>query len=161
MESTGTEATTIDRGRAVRTHERDFPAYFTATWPRMYRTALAITGDPAGAEDACQAAFAKAYAAWSRVCAAEHPDAYVRRMVVNEVLGTRRSAWWRRERPHADVGEPPPQPSARGRRGRPEHPVGRRRRAPAAAACRDRAALLRGPQRGADRRRARAAPAGR
>ena len=112
MESTGTEATTIDRGRAVVTHERDFPAYFTATWPRMYRTALAITRDPAGAEDACQAAFAKAYAAWSRVCAAEHPDAYVRRMVVNEVLGTRRSAWWRRERPHADVGEPPPQPSA-------------------------------------------------
>jgi RNA polymerase sigma-70 factor (sigma-E family) len=111
MDSTGSDATTIDRGRAVVTHERDFPAYFTATWPRMYRTALAITGDRAGAEDACQAAFAKAYAAWPRVCAADHPDAYVRRMVVNEVLGTRRSAWWRRERPHADVGEPPPRPS--------------------------------------------------
>lgn len=111
MESTGADAATIDRGRAAVEHERDFPAYFAATWPRMYRTALAIAGDPAGAEDACQAAFAKVYAAWSRVCAAEHPDAYVRRMVVNEVLGTRRSAWWRRERPHADVGEPPPRPS--------------------------------------------------
>ncbi len=111
MESTGAEATAIDRGSVVVTHERDFPAYFTATWPRMYRTALAIAGDRAGAEDACQAAFAKAYAAWSRVCAADHPDAYVRRMVVNEALGTRRSAWWRRERPHADVGEPPPRPS--------------------------------------------------
>ncbi len=111
MDSNGVETATIGRGRTAETHERDFPAYFTATWPRMYRTALAITGDPASAEDACQAAFAKAYAAWSRVCAADHPDAYVRKMVVNEVLGTRRSAWWRRERPHADVGEPPPLPS--------------------------------------------------
>ena len=111
MESTQAEAVATNRGRIGVTHERDFPAYFTAAWPRMYRTALAITRDPGAAEDACQAAFAKAYAAWSRVCAAEHPDAYVRRMVVNEVLGTRRSAWWRRERPHADVGEPPPRPS--------------------------------------------------
>ena len=111
MDTRGPRASTIDRGRAVTAHEQDFPAYFAATWPRMYRTALAIAGDPAGAEDACQAAFAKAYAAWSRVSAADHPDAYVRRMVVNEVLGTRRSARWRRERPHADVGEPPPTPS--------------------------------------------------
>ncbi|UUZ60147.1 sigma-70 family RNA polymerase sigma factor [Nocardioides sp. B-3] len=44
--------------------------------------------------------------------AAEQPDAYVRRMVVNEVLSTRRAAPWRRERPRADVGEPPPLPSA-------------------------------------------------
>jgi RNA polymerase sigma-70 factor (sigma-E family) len=111
MDNSGAEAATIERGRVVEEHERDFPAYFTASWPRMYRTALAIAGDAASAEDACQAAFAKAYASWSRVCAADHPDAYVRRMVVNEVLGTRRSAWWRRERPHAEVGEPPPRPS--------------------------------------------------
>lgn len=105
-------AATVDRGPIVTDVERDFPAYFTATWPRMYRTALAIAGDRASAEDACQAAFAKVYASWRRVSAAEQPDAYVRRMVVNEVLSTRRAAPWRRERPRADVGEPPPLPSA-------------------------------------------------
>ncbi|MEO5662250.1 MAG: SigE family RNA polymerase sigma factor [Nocardioides sp.] len=112
MSNNAPYAPTVDRGAIVTDAERDFPAYFAATWPRMYRTALAIAGDSASAEDACQAAFAKVYASWRRVSAADHPDAYVRRMVVNEVLSTRRSARWRRERPHADVGEPPPSPSA-------------------------------------------------
>ena len=81
----------------------DFAAFFHATWPRLFRTALAIAGDAATAEDALQSAFAKAYASWSRVSGAEHPEAYVRRMVVNEILGWRRSGFWKSERPHEDV----------------------------------------------------------
>jgi len=80
--------------------DQEYVEFFTATWPRLYRTALAITGDRGSAEDALQAAYAKAYASWGRVRRAERPDAYVRRMVVNEVLGSRRYGWWRRERPH-------------------------------------------------------------
>lgn len=76
---------------------------FAALWPRLYRTALGISGDPGVAEDAVQCAFAKAYASWRRVSRADHPEAYLRRMVVNEVLGTQRRGWWRRERPSAQV----------------------------------------------------------
>lgn len=88
----------------------DFDEFFRATWPRLYRTAYAVAGDAASAEDALQAAYAKAYASWRRVGAADHPEAYVRRIVVNEIIGTRRRGWWQRERPqpvpedHGPVG---------------------------------------------------------
>ena len=91
-----------ERGRLAR-REAEFVEFFHATWPRLYRTALAIAGDPGLAEDALQSAFAKAFASWSRVVAADRPDAYVRQIVVNEILGWRRSNLWRRERPHGDV----------------------------------------------------------
>ena len=84
----------------------DFDEFFRATWPRLYRTAYAVAGDAASAEDALQAAYVKAYASWGRVSRTEHPEAYVRRIVVNEILGTRRRAWWQRERPHGSP-EPP------------------------------------------------------
>jgi len=80
----------------------DFDDFFRATWPRLFRTAYAVAGDAAGAEDALQAAYARAYASWGRVVAADHPEAYVRRMVVNEIIGERRRGWWRRERPVAE-----------------------------------------------------------
>lgn len=83
--------------------EVDFSEFFHAAWPRLFRTALAIAGDRGLAEDALQSAMTKAYSSWQRVLAADHPEAYVRRMVVNEVLGWRRRGWWRRERPHEAV----------------------------------------------------------
>jgi RNA polymerase sigma-70 factor (sigma-E family) len=86
----------------------DFDEFFRATWPRLFRTAYAVAGDVASAEDALQGAYAKAYASWRRVSRTEHPEAYVRRIVVNEILGTRRRGWWQRERPHESL-EPPGQ----------------------------------------------------
>jgi RNA polymerase sigma-70 factor (sigma-E family) len=86
----------------------DFDEFFRATWPRLYRTAYAVAGNAASAEDALQSAYVRAYASWGRVSRADHPEAYVRRIVVNEILGTRRRAWWQRERPHASP-EPPGQ----------------------------------------------------
>ncbi len=86
--------------------EQAYADFFASAWPRLYRTALAVAGDPGLAEDALQSAFAKAYASWSRVSRADHPEAYVRRMVVNEVIGARRGGWFRRERPH-EAPEPP------------------------------------------------------
>ena len=47
--------------------DADFAEFFTAAWPRLYRTAVAIAGDAAAAEDALQSAFARVYAAWRRV----------------------------------------------------------------------------------------------
>ena len=89
--------------------ETEFADFFAATWSRLFRTTFALTGDRGQAEDAVQSAFAKAYASWQRVRGAEHPEAYVRRMAVNEVLAVRRRAWWRAER----SGPPPEQASER------------------------------------------------
>jgi RNA polymerase sigma-70 factor (sigma-E family) len=89
------------------TSETEFAEFFAATWPRLFRAALAMTGDVGHAEDALQSAYAKAYASWNRVRGADHPEAYVRRMAVNEVLGVRRRAWWRGERGHHATGAPP------------------------------------------------------
>jgi RNA polymerase sigma-70 factor (sigma-E family) len=83
--------------------EAEFAELFATQWPRLYRVAVAVAGDRGAAEDAVQAAFAKAYAAWPRVRRADHVEAYLRRMVVNEILGSRRSGWFRRERPHEYV----------------------------------------------------------
>lgn len=87
--------------------EAEFEEFFASTWPRLFRVTYAITGDVGHAEDAVQSAFAKAYASWPRIRSADHPEAYVRRMAVNEVLGVRRRSWWRSER-----SGPPPETGA-------------------------------------------------
>lgn len=91
--------------------EQEFTDLFTALWPRLYRMAYGVAGDRGTAEDAVQSAMAKAYASWWRVRKADNPEAYVRRMVINEVIGTRRSGWWHRERPHELVEHPDATPS--------------------------------------------------
>ena len=53
-------------------------------WPAMVRLAYGLTGDLGHAEDVAQAAFARVYAAWSRLARAGDPDAYLRQVVVNE-----------------------------------------------------------------------------
>jgi RNA polymerase sigma-70 factor (sigma-E family) len=90
----------------VQPTEQEFAELFRASWARLYRLAYAVSGDGAAAEDDLQNAFAKVYAQWARVRRADHPEAYVRRMVLNEVLGGRRNGFLKRERPHQHV-EPP------------------------------------------------------
>ena len=91
--------------------EQEFAELFRASWARLYRLALAVSGDPGAAEDALQNTFAKVYAHWSRVRRADNPDAYVRRMLLNEVLGGRRYGFLKQERPHARVEPPGATPS--------------------------------------------------
>jgi RNA polymerase sigma-70 factor (sigma-E family) len=93
--------------------DAEFAEFFRATWPRLFRTAYAVAGDRVLAEDALQTAFAKAYTSWHRVKAAQHPEAYVRRMAVNEVLSVLRRPWHRTER-STEVPEPAPAPSPEG-----------------------------------------------
>ncbi|ANH38627.1 RNA polymerase sigma-E factor [Nocardioides dokdonensis FR1436] len=104
------------RERPGTPRDGDFASFFAATWPRVYPVAVAVAGEHAAAEDALQSVFAKVYARWDRVQQADHPEAYVRRMVVNEVVGARRYGFARRERtaeqvPHDDrraSGSPEP-----------------------------------------------------
>lgn len=85
----------------------EFEKYAGTRWPVLFRTALLLTGDEAEADDLAQATLVKAYAAWSRVRRADSPDAYVRRMLMNEFVSDRRRAARRRTRLPLAVPEPP------------------------------------------------------
>jgi RNA polymerase sigma-70 factor (sigma-E family) len=64
--------------------DEEFREFMRGRWPAMVRLAYGLTGDLGHAEDVAQAAFARAYASWSRVSGTGDPDAYVRRIVINE-----------------------------------------------------------------------------
>ena len=68
----------------------EFEEYAAARWPVLFRTALLLTGDAAEAEDLAQTTLVKVFAAWGKVRRADSPDAYVRRMLVNELTSDRR-----------------------------------------------------------------------
>jgi RNA polymerase sigma-70 factor (sigma-E family) len=68
----------------------EFDDYVAARGQSLLRFAYVLTGDEHSAEDLAQSALANAYRHWRRVSRAEHPDAYVRRIVVNTHLGFRR-----------------------------------------------------------------------
>jgi RNA polymerase sigma-70 factor (sigma-E family) len=57
----------------------------------LLRTACLLTGEAHLGEDLLQTALGKAYGAWSKVRRADHPGAYVRRLMVNTHL-----SWLRR-----------------------------------------------------------------
>lgn len=77
--------------------EKRYAEFYAAAWPRLFRLTFALCGDAGHAEDAVQSALAKAYASWRRVSSADHPEAYVRRMAVNEVIAVRRRKLWKVE----------------------------------------------------------------
>jgi RNA polymerase sigma-70 factor (sigma-E family) len=64
--------------------------------------AAVLCGSRHLAEDVVQEALIKAHKHWSKVQKADNPDAYLRRMVVNEFLTWRRK--WARIVPRAEVG---------------------------------------------------------
>jgi RNA polymerase sigma-70 factor (sigma-E family) len=66
--------------------DEEFRDFMRGRWPAMLRLAYGLTGDRGHAEDVAQAAFARAYASWGRVRRTGDPDAYVRRILINENL---------------------------------------------------------------------------
>lgn len=75
------------------TDQRDaeFTDFVAEHGGQLLRTACLVTGDAHRGEDLLQTALAKAYGSWSRVRSAEHPPAYVRRLMINAHL-----SWVRR-----------------------------------------------------------------
>ena len=85
----------------------EFTEYVAARGPALERFAYVLTGDPHLAQDLTQTALLKAYRRWRWVARAEHPDAYVRRIVTTSFLDWRR----RRSSREAPVGVlPEPDP---------------------------------------------------
>jgi RNA polymerase sigma-70 factor (sigma-E family) len=73
----------------------EFVDFVTERYPSLCRTAYLLTGSHHTAEDVVQSALTKAFVHWGRVQRADRPEAYVRRMVVNEVASLRRRRWSR------------------------------------------------------------------
>ena len=79
-----------------------FEQFAVARLPSLLRYAVVLTGDRDLAQDVVQEVLARTQVRWKRISEADSPEAYVRRMVLNEYLSWRRS--WAARNVHA-VGE--------------------------------------------------------
>ena len=61
---------------------REFTEFYSASYVRLRRQPLAVTGDLAEAEDVLQEAYARASLRWSRLRAYDAPEAWVRRVAL-------------------------------------------------------------------------------
>jgi RNA polymerase sigma-70 factor (sigma-E family) len=80
----------------------DFRDFARSRAARLHRAAYLLCGDWHSAEDIVQETLVKTYLHWSRVQRATSPDAYVRRILVNEA-----NRQWRRHRFAAVPAERP------------------------------------------------------
>ncbi len=60
--------------------ERDFTAFYDATWRRTVAVAYAMTGDLSTAEDLAQEAYSRAWPRWSTLRSYDDPGAWVRQV---------------------------------------------------------------------------------
>ena len=75
-----------------------FAAWSAAQAPSLHRFAYLMCGDWHDAEDLVQEALAKAALHWSRIERTEHPDAYVRTILLNQCRSMWRRPWARTSR---------------------------------------------------------------
>ena len=60
--------------------ERDFTAFYDATWRRTVAVAYAMTGELSAAEDLAQEAYSRAWPRWSALQSYDDPGAWVRQV---------------------------------------------------------------------------------
>src|SRR5262249_128661 len=68
-----------------------FEEFAMARLPSLLRYAVVLIGDRDLAQDIVQEVLARAHVRWRRIHESESPEAYVRRMVLNEYLSWRRT----------------------------------------------------------------------
>ena len=73
--------------------QREFTAFYDATWPRTVACAYAMTGTLSDAEDLAQEAYSKAWLRWSSLRAYDDPGAWVRQVATRLAVSR-----WRRAR---------------------------------------------------------------
>ncbi|GAB2682132.1 SigE family RNA polymerase sigma factor [Kribbella swartbergensis] len=78
-----------------------FDEWTRAGLPQLFRFATVLCGSAYLAEDVLQDVAIKAHRNWEKINSLENPDAYLRRMVVNEYLAWRRK--WSRYVPRAEI----------------------------------------------------------
>jgi RNA polymerase sigma-70 factor (sigma-E family) len=85
----------------------DFVEFVSARWSSLYRLAWLLTGSDHAAQDVLQASLEKTYVRWPRVRQMAAPEAWLRRVMVNEVASSHRRPWARREWSRETVPELP------------------------------------------------------
>ena len=96
--------------------EADFRAWVLQRRTSLRSTAYMLCSDWHLADDLVQETLARLFSVWSRVSASGDPDAYARRILINQYLDHRRRPW-RREVPLGtlpDRGGPPEPPGPEG-----------------------------------------------
>ena len=89
--------------------EVDFEAWVNDYQRPLLAFAQLVAGDRETGEDLLQVALARAYLKWPKISGpGQHPQGYVRRIVVNENASLWRRAWKRRERSTDLLPEPQP-----------------------------------------------------
>ena len=73
--------------------DQEFAEFVGARWASLYRLAYLLAASPSGAEDLLQTTLEKAYMNWSKIGRMEYAEAYVRRMLANTLVSSRRRAW--------------------------------------------------------------------
>src|SRR5258708_24186554 len=68
----------------------DFDRLYEATYQRIFRSLVALTGDPAAAEDCTQEAFLKAFKGWKSWNGSAPAEAWVHRIAINTAISHRR-----------------------------------------------------------------------
>jgi RNA polymerase sigma-70 factor (sigma-E family) len=71
-----------------------FDEFVTCHLAAMQRFAAVLTGDRIRGDDVVQEVMVRTHARWRRIGALDRPEFYVRKMIVNEFLASRRRLWW-------------------------------------------------------------------
>lgn len=71
-----------------------FEEFAAAHLAAARRFAAVLAGDPTRGDDLVQDVLVRAHARWRRIGSLDRPEFYVRKMIVNEFLSSRRRAWW-------------------------------------------------------------------
>jgi RNA polymerase sigma factor (sigma-70 family) len=70
-----------------------FEEFAAARLPAVLRFAAVLTGDRGLAEDVVQEVLIRANGRWEAIAGLDRPEAYVRKMIVNQYLSWRRRSW--------------------------------------------------------------------
>jgi RNA polymerase sigma-70 factor (ECF subfamily) len=70
--------------------KQDFDRLYQATYQRIFRSLVVLTGSPAAAEDCAQEAFLKAFRDWKNWNRTAPAEAWVHRIALNTALSYRR-----------------------------------------------------------------------
>ncbi|WP_203825371.1 SigE family RNA polymerase sigma factor [Actinoplanes palleronii] len=62
----------------------------------LLRYAVMLTGDSDTAQDLVQETMLRVQLHWRRVTHSDSPDSYVRKILTNQFIESRRTSWWRR-----------------------------------------------------------------
>ncbi len=84
--------------------DKSFEAYVAGRGQALLRFGHVLTGDRHFSEDLVQEALARAHRRWAKIGSLDHPDAYIRRIIVNDFL-----SWKRRRASRLTLVPEPPE----------------------------------------------------